>query len=72
MTRSFYPDNFLLDEVVVEFAEVVLVVVLFADGLSVEVDSAEESEEVVGSAVEEELEAVSTMYINGFSFLDIT
>ena len=72
MTRSFYPDNVSLDEVVVEFAEVVLVVVLFADGLSVEVDSAEESEEVVGSVVEEELEAVSTMYRNGFSFLDIT
>ena len=61
MTRSFYPDNVLLNEVVVEFAEVVLVVVLFADELSVDVDSAEDSEEVVGAAVEEELEAVSTM-----------
>ena len=61
MTRSFYPDNVLLDEVVVEFAEVVAEVVLFADELSVDVDSAEDSEEVVGAAVEEELEAVSTM-----------
>ena len=51
----------MLDEVVVEFAEVVAEVVLFADELSVDVDSAEDSEEVVGAAVEEELEAVSTM-----------
>merc|ERR1712106_287297 len=57
LTRSYYPDNVVLDKVVVDFAEVVAEVVLFADELSVEVDSAEDSEEVVGSAVEEELEA---------------